>query len=862
MLTGTSAILVILGVFAAIVVGAFVVMFLIVPLAKGLWWLVKHVCRFVAGEIGDLFRFIGATVLAVLYIPMILGCIVIARWSASAHYGRALRGEVSCAGACLYRMVIGHPARLIGLSGMTEGIEQRLPAVLANAPTSDKPTSRTGQFDGYTIVGSLPSGGSGAKLYVAEPDAMKLVGFDRDGLPDVGQVVIKSFSLEDGSSLPQIVRESRSLDAAKKLGLILDHDLTHERFYYVMRYVPGEPLGMIVKRLHAESGNDGLDDPHLRIALQYTADLLATLSTYHRGGLWHKDVKPDNVIVDTQSSAGRAHLVDFGLVTALRSAMTLTTHGTEYFRDPEMVRMAIKGVKVAQIDGSRFDIYGAGAVLYSCLEDSFPAHGVLSNMTKRCPEAVRWIIRRAMTDYDKRYVSAEQMLADVRYVLTSARPAELRPADLPSMNEYAVPVGGAVGVAVPPPIPPVAGFAVGAGAAVGVAAAAHGAQRVVGTPRLRVTNWWSGEAEVVGYEPAAAQAKERHSPQTPEEWGRAAGQYASRGVAAAGSAWSSFRDGFAGVNNAEQPVQQSGGEAVPMVAVAGAAIPDVPLARAATPEVPLGVRARAAAVRTRAQQRAQARRAEFPKRRFDNGINRGVGVALAVFLGAVIGVGMLMSNRSAVVESEDHRVAATAREHEMIADAAEQAIANAAHDGEEDASSADAVEVRNASHQQGDTKKTTTRDARSRRSAPAAPPMVSGRVLLVVDMLRPWSDEIEAKIVRMERGLTDRGLTVLATHHAAAVGPVAPQDDESLRLTADVRLALGTVGPETTAGSAAIASWLGSVSGGPDSVIWIAPPENENSQQPRVVSVSQSGDGEIASAVAAVLVESDRGGSR
>ena len=44
--------------------------------------------------------------------------------------------------------------------------------------------------------------------------------------------------------------------------------------------------------------------------------------------------------------------MDFGLVTPLRSAMTLTTHGTEYFRDPEMVRMALKGVKGKPPKGS------------------------------------------------------------------------------------------------------------------------------------------------------------------------------------------------------------------------------------------------------------------------------------------------------------------------------------------------------------------------------------------------------------------------------------------------------------------------------------------------------------------------------
>ena len=37
-------------------------------------------------------------------------------------------------------------------------------------------------------------------------------------------------------------------------------------------------------------------------------------------------------------SDGRVQLVDLGLITPLASAMTLTTHGTEYFRDPELVR--------------------------------------------------------------------------------------------------------------------------------------------------------------------------------------------------------------------------------------------------------------------------------------------------------------------------------------------------------------------------------------------------------------------------------------------------------------------------------------------------------------------------------------------
>lgn len=287
------------------------------------------------------------------------------------------------------------------------------------------------KFDGYEIVGTLPGGGSGSRLYVARPDAIKRAGFERDGQHGVGDVVIKVFSVHDGSSLPQIVRESRALEAARKLGLVLEHELTAERFLYVMRYVPGDSLGLVADRLHAAAGPDGLSDKSLREVIGYAADLVGTLAQYHASGLWHKDIKPDNIIVSTAD--GRAHLVDFGLLTPLRSAMTLTTHGTEYFRDPEMVRMALRGVKVADVDGVKFDIYGAGAVLYAVVENSFPAHGAMSQIGKRCPEALRWIVRRAMTDYDKRYASAEAMLADLRVVLTAADPFAVKPGMLPSV---------------------------------------------------------------------------------------------------------------------------------------------------------------------------------------------------------------------------------------------------------------------------------------------------------------------------------------------------------------------------------------------------------------------------------------------
>jgi serine/threonine protein kinase len=494
----------IVGIIAAILAGAFLLaglVFLFSTIFALTMKILKNIFTFIGATITDLLRFIGNILAAVIFAPLVVLAIVIGRWSRSKHLARAFSLECHSAIRCVYRLFIGNPARLLGLSSALEGVEKRVPEAMAAAPTNDKPSKkRVGAFDGYTIVGSLKGGGSGGKLYIAEPNEIKQAAFTKRGI-DADQVVIKVFSLKDGSSMPQIVRESRALDAARKLGLVLEHELTADRFFYVMRYVPGESLTAVTKRMHSLSPREGLDDKQLGFAIGYADDLLMMLDTYHRSGLWHKDVKPDNIIIDGKHGEAKAHLVDFGLVTPLRSAMTLTTHGTEYFRDPELVRQALRGVKVNEIDGSKFDVYAAGAVLYSMIENSFPAHSGLSQITKRCPEALRWIVRRAMAEYDRRYPSATAMLADLRVVMTAADPFKVKPADLPSvkigdnvepdpipepMPAYGAPFVQSETPKAASPVPP----------RVTPASQNHG-QRVA-RPQVDLVGWWTGKYRVTG----------------------------------------------------------------------------------------------------------------------------------------------------------------------------------------------------------------------------------------------------------------------------------------------------------------------------------------------------------------------------
>ncbi len=516
--------IVIASVVVAVAVVYFILRYVLGPIFKGIGTVLDRLLGFIGRTISDTFRLVGSVITTLVYMPIIAIMVMVGRWSSAKHFGSSLQSEIKLFGLTLYRLTLGNLLRAFCASGVVEGLGQRVPQAIADAPASDAPHNRSGQFDGYSIVGSLPGGGSGSKLYIAEPDAIRLAGFERNGHFTVDQVVIKSFSLRDGSSLPQIVRESRSLEAAKKLGLVLDHQLTPERFLYVMRYVPGQSLTAVTHQIHAasESSNPrGLDNVNLRRALGITSDLLRTLDAYHKGGLWHKDVKPDNIIVDGM----RAHLVDFGLITPLRSALTLTTHGTEYFRDPEMVRQALKGVKVHEVDGVKFDIYGAGAVLYSIVENSFPAHGALSQISSRCPEALRWIVRRAMTDYDKRYSSAGDMLRDLETVRLAADPMAVKPGQLPSMRDAAaageameplavfempgVASVQAAASAVPPPIPmPIPAPAAAQAFRPQSPQANEPFNRAASPvkPSIRLKNWWTGEHELDGQSPAGAPA--------------------------------------------------------------------------------------------------------------------------------------------------------------------------------------------------------------------------------------------------------------------------------------------------------------------------------------------------------------------
>lgn len=408
-------------------------------LASALGWVFRSIFRFIGGMVSDSAQAVGHVVTALFTLPLMVANVPLLRFKAVGHYGRALEDAFYGLVICLYRVVIGHPLRLVGLGALTESIEVGTPNLFADEPRTAPAVPRQHalqdggrgpRFEGYKVQEELRAGGSGARLFLARPTGSKSRDLAARGLEVPDQVVIKAFDRRFGSTVPQIVRESRALEAARGLGLVVEHVTTEDAFHYVMPFVPGHDLDVETARLHQRSGHGGLGREELSLVLGYARDLCHHLSRFHEGGLWHKDVKPSNLLV----SDGRLRVVDFGLVTPLESALTLTTHGTEFFRDPELVRLALAGKRVQDVDGVKFDLYSAGAVLYSMVENSFPAHGSLSSINKKAPEGLRWIVRRSMADVDKRYASAREMLSDVETLLAAADPYALPLAALPSVS--------------------------------------------------------------------------------------------------------------------------------------------------------------------------------------------------------------------------------------------------------------------------------------------------------------------------------------------------------------------------------------------------------------------------------------------
>jgi serine/threonine-protein kinase len=188
-----------------------------------------------------------------------------------------------------------------------------------------------------------------------------------------------------------------------------------ETAFIVMEFVEGRTLAQQLgeRPLPAEAQ-----------LLRWMDQLLDALDCAHRHGIWHRDVKPANLIVTPTS---QVKVTDFGIARIASAALTLTgaAIGTPGYMAPEQV--------LGEAIDQRVDIFAAGVLLYRMLAGRPPFSGSaeavmhqLFHLTPAPPSQVEGsgrdarfdaVVARAMArDADARFASA----AEFRQALAAA----------------------------------------------------------------------------------------------------------------------------------------------------------------------------------------------------------------------------------------------------------------------------------------------------------------------------------------------------------------------------------------------------------------------------------------------------------
>jgi serine/threonine protein kinase len=170
---------------------------------------------------------------------------------------------------------------------------------------------------------------------------------------------------QDEKALARLTREAKAVSKLDhpNVGTLFALETIEERPFLVMGFYDGETLA---QRLHRH--------PPLSVAeaQRIALEMARGLAHAHAQGVFHRDIKPGNVILAKQPDGSLVtKLLDFGLARLEQASMQLTrpgsTTGTPLYMAPEQVRGAVVNAQA--------DIWAWGAVTYQMFSGHTPFEG-------------------------------------------------------------------------------------------------------------------------------------------------------------------------------------------------------------------------------------------------------------------------------------------------------------------------------------------------------------------------------------------------------------------------------------------------------------------------------------------------------
>jgi Protein kinase domain len=206
----------------------------------------------------------------------------------------------------------------------------------------------------YEILRSLGTGGMGAVFLAREPVLRRLVAIK----------VLAPWLAADPRARSRFEREARAAAALSHPNVVRVYAVgqTRTRYlpYIIMQYVDGPTLAQRMARHPRASERD---------ARRIIGEVAAGLAAAHARDLVHRDVKPSNILIETESH--RAFVMDFGVSAALSpvdQATKLTMTGAVVGTPPYMSPEQAAGDPIT----AKSDMYSLGLVAYELLTGQLP----------------------------------------------------------------------------------------------------------------------------------------------------------------------------------------------------------------------------------------------------------------------------------------------------------------------------------------------------------------------------------------------------------------------------------------------------------------------------------------------------------